>query len=649
MTEGMDNPMNLISVHDISKTYVDKVLFDHLSFGIDEGDRIGLIGLNGTGKSTLLKVIAELLPPDQGQVIRNHQAQVEYLPQIPEFNDAHSVLDHVFEGSAPIMKLIREYEQLILEISETPSNKRLQQRLSDLNVKMEAMQAWELDIQAKTILTKLGITDFTASIRHLSGGQRKRVAMARALIQPSDLLILDEPTNHIDNETIIWLESYLSKRKGALLLITHDRYFLDRVVNQIFELDRGRLFTYKGNYESYLEAKVAREENESTLQARKANLLRKEMAWLRRGAKARTTKQKARIDRIELLRNEKSESAAEPMDMALKSQRLGKKVIELQNVSKRVADQILFHKLSNIISPTDRVGIVGPNGSGKSTLLNIIAHHLQPDEGTVEIGETVRIGYYTQESIGMKEDMRVIDYIKEAAERVETIDGQVLSASQMLERFLFPPDVQWKPIAKLSGGERRRLYLLRILMGEPNVLLLDEPTNDLDIQTLTVLEDYLDHFPGAVITVSHDRYFLDRSMDRLLAFEAKGQIRGWIGSYTEYQETRVQEALEQNTESPVTQKFIKDTTAASIDSNKPRKLSYNEQRELEGMEDRIAEFEEQLQNITQQIGQAGSDYLQLQEWMAEQADVEAELNRTIDRWAELTELAEQFAETKGQK
>jgi ATP-binding cassette subfamily F protein uup len=634
--------MNLISVNDISKTYVDKVLFEHLSFGINEGDRIGLIGLNGTGKSTLLKVIAELLPPDQGQVIRNNQAQVQYLPQIPEFNEEQSVLDHVFEGSAPILKLVREYEQVMLEISEFPSNERLQRRLSDLNVKMEAMQAWDLEIQAKTILTKLGITHFTASVQHLSGGQRKRVAMARALIQPSDLLILDEPTNHIDNDTIIWLESYLSKRKGALLLITHDRYFLDRVVNQVYELDRSRLYTYEGNYESFLEAKMAREEQESTLKARKSNLLRKEMAWLQRGAKARTTKQKARIDRIELLREEKNDSPAEPMDIALKSPRLGKKVIEFHDLTKTTEARMLFKELSDIISATDRVGIIGPNGSGKSTLLNVIAGRLVPDSGSVEIGETVRIGHYTQESLGMKEDTRVIDYIKEMAERVETIEGQTISASQMLERFLFPPDVQWKPIAKLSGGERRRLYLLRILMGEPNVLLLDEPTNDLDIQTLTVLEDYLDHFPGAVIAVSHDRYFLDRSMDRFLTFENDGQIRKWIGNYSDYQQMREHEAHEHETKTSETQKSVREKLAATANSNKPRKLSYNEQRELEGMEDRIAELEGRLQNITQQIGKAGSDYLQLQEWMAEQANVEAELNRTIDRWAELTELAELF-------
>ncbi|MGZ6507159.1 MAG: ABC-F family ATP-binding cassette domain-containing protein, partial [Tumebacillaceae bacterium] len=485
--------MNLISVINLGKTYGEKVLFQDISFGIDQGQRIGLIGVNGTGKSTLLKAIAGVEQADMGQVVKGSTVTVEYLPQNPVFDDKLTVLQSVFDGSTPLLRLLGDYEQLLVDISAHPNDEALQARLVQLNQQLDANNAWELEANAKTILNRLGITDYGAVVGHLSGGQRKRVAMARALIRPADLLILDEPTNHIDNETVDWLEGYLAKSKSALLLITHDRYFLDRVTNRILELDKGNLYSYEGNYGKFLELKADREERELSSEDKRQNLLRRELAWLHRGAKARTTKQKARVEFAETLRDQKVDKAATKLEIAIGSQRLGNKVVELTEVSKSYGDRTLIHDFSYLIGPKDRIGIVGPNGSGKSTLLNMIAGRIQPDSGLVDIGETVKMAYYTQDNVDMDENQRVIEYIRDVANYVKTTDGEMITASQMLERFLFTPAVQWTPISKLSGGEKRRLYLLRILMSEPNVLLLDEPTNDLDIQTLTILEDYLDH------------------------------------------------------------------------------------------------------------------------------------------------------------
>ena len=510
--------MNLVSVINLSKTHGEKVLFQDITFGIDAGQRIGLIGVNGTGKSTLLKSIAGVEQADGGQVVIGGGVRIEYLPQNPEFDESLTVLQSVFMGGSPTLSLLGEYEQVLAELDRRPDDANLQARFAQLNQQMDANNAWELEANAKIILNRLGITDYDAIIGHLSGGQRKRVAMARALIRPADLLILDEPTNHIDNETVDWLESYLAKSKSALLLITHDRYFLDRVTNRILELDKGKLYTYEGNYAKFLEGKAAREESALASEDKRQNLLRRELEWLHRGAKARTTKQKARKEFVEALRDQKVEKQAAKLEIAIGSQRLGKKVLELDEVTKRYGERTLIDRFSYLVGPGERIGIVGPNGSGKSTLLNMIAGGITPDSGTITAGDTVKMAYYTQESVDMNENQRVIEYIREVAHYIRTTDGESISAGQMLERFLFPPHVQWTPIAKLSGGEKRRLYLLRILMGEPNVLLLDEPTNDLDIQTLTILEDYLDHFDGTVITVSHDRYFLDRVVDKLIAF-----------------------------------------------------------------------------------------------------------------------------------
>ncbi|HLO02556.1 MAG TPA: ABC-F family ATP-binding cassette domain-containing protein, partial [Symbiobacteriaceae bacterium] len=514
--------MNIVSVEKIAKTYGEKRLFADLSFGIAEGARIALIGVNGSGKSTLLQIVAGLVQPDQGQVVTRNGLTIEYLAQAPQFDPTATVLQTVFQGENAQIRTLRAYEETLEQLNEHPEDQRIQSRLAELQTQMDAGGVWALEAQAKSILNRLGITGFTRPVGELSGGQRKRVAMARALIQPADLLILDEPTNHIDNETVAWLEEYLASYKGALLLITHDRYFLDRVVNQIVELDRGRLVSYEGNYGAYLEQKAEREVTEIAQEERRQNLLRRELHWLRQGAKARTTKQKARIQRAEKLVDERPEAKGGQVEIAVSAHRLGRRIIEVQDVSRAFQGRPVIRNFTYNLLPGDRIGIIGPNGAGKSTLLNLIAGRITPDSGEVLTGGTVRLAYYDQESSAMDPDQKVIDYIKDVAEVIKLPDGGTITAAQMLERFLFPAKVQWTEIGKLSGGERRRLYLCRTLMAEPNVLLLDEPTNDLDIQTLTILEEFLDGFPGVVVAVSHDRYFLDRMAEHLFAFEGEG-------------------------------------------------------------------------------------------------------------------------------
>ncbi|WNC16803.1 ABC-F family ATP-binding cassette domain-containing protein [Brevibacillus brevis] len=636
--------MQLLSVENLSKSYGEKVLFDHISFHIAEQQRIGLIGVNGTGKSSLLKIITGLEAPDSGKIVHANRFHVEYLPQNPGFAEDSSVLDQVFYGDSPLMQLLREYEAALADLQSSPDDEQKQKRVFALQSKMDAADAWESNTQAKMILTQLGIRDFTQKVSELSGGQRKRVAMARALITPADLLILDEPTNHIDNETVEWLEEYLARYKGALLLVTHDRYFLDRVTNRTFELDKGKLYSYEGNYATFLEKKAEREENEAAAESKRQNLLRRELAWLRRGAKARTTKQKARVQRAEELRDRVVEGQATKMDMALGASRLGKKVIELAHISKAYGERKLIEDFSYIVLPGDRVGIIGPNGSGKSTLLNMLAGRLAPDSGTIEIGQTVKIAYYTQDSVEMNEKLRVIEYIKEAAEVITTSDGETITASQMLERFLFSPSMQYTPISRLSGGERRRLYLLRTLMGEPNVLFLDEPTNDLDIQTLSILEDYLEHFPGAVITVSHDRYFLDRTVDHLFAFEGGGEIRHFTGNYSEYLDVR---RTEKEAAAPAAVKTEKSESAGgSRGNNRTKKLSYKDQKEWDEIEGKIAGLEERSAKLKEEIAASGSDYGKVEKLYAEEQQVAAELEAAIERWAELSAMIEELEQGK---
>jgi ATP-binding cassette subfamily F protein uup len=637
--------VTIVTVENVVKAYGEKLLFDSITFGVNEGDRIGLIGVNGTGKSTLLQIVAGQVSPDAGQVVCRNGLTIEYLPQTPEFDPDTTVLDAVFRGDSPAMRTLREYEQVVERLTAEPDNAKLQGRLADLQGQMDTTGAWALEAHAKAILTRLGIHDFLRPVGVLSGGQRKRVAMARALIQPADLLILDEPTNHIDNDTVAWLEGYLSKFTGALLLITHDRYFLDRVVNRILELDRTRLYSYEGNYERFLEQKAAREEAAEVREQRRQNLLRRELAWLRRGAQARTTKQQARIKRVEAIMNDRPDAKESSLEIAVGGHRLGKRIIEMQDVSKTYEGRTLLRNFSYIVLPGDRLGIIGPNGSGKSTLLNMIAGRLTPDSGTIVTGQTVRMAYYQQENEEMDPDQRVIDYIKDVAEVVQTPDGGTISASQMLERFLFPPKIQYTEIGKLSGGERRRLYLLHTLMQEPNVLLLDEPTNDLDIQTLTILEDYLDGFPGVVVTVSHDRYFLDRVCDRLFAFEGNGVVRQFEGDYADYLTDRRQaeeaEAAARKAEAPAA-----GAPRSDVSKPKPQKMTFKEQREFETIEDVVTTLEADVAGLARAMEEAATDYSRLQQLSAEHEAKEAELARALDRWAELTELAEAIEREK---
>jgi len=640
--------MPLLTIEQISKSYGEKILFQDVTFGVDEGDKLGIIGVNGAGKSTFLKVIAGLEQPDAGRISKAGKTTIRMLAQNPAYDPDETVLEHVFAGDLPELRAAREYAAALEAVGLNSGSAAAQERLVRASQQMDALQAWQIESDAKAALGKLGLTQYDARMSTLSGGQRKRAAMAAALIQPSDVLILDEPTNHIDNESVAWLEQALQKRKGALLMITHDRYFLDRVSNRIMELDRGRAFFYTANYTRFLELKLDREEREAASEAKRQNLLRNELAWIKRGAKARTTKQKARIDRFEALQAAGPARQAGQVELSVASSRLGKKIVELADVTKRYADRTLIREFSYIAVPEDRVGIIGRNGEGKSTLLKIIAGLTEPDEGEALLGPTVRIGWFAQEHDEPDPAKRVIDYIREAAEQVTTGDGTTVSASQMLERFLFDGPMQWTPIGKLSGGEKRRLQLLRVLIGAPNVLLLDEPTNDLDIPTLTVLEDYLDDFPGVVFVVSHDRYFLDRTADRIFAFEGGGRISVHAGNYTDYAERAKETASEPERGSAG--RAVQQTGAQQAkESGRERlKMSYKEQKDFEQIDGWIAETEQALADKAEAMALAASDSVRLQELLAEQQALEAKLEELMERWTYLNELAERIeAQKKG--
>lgn len=649
--------MNVLTAENLTKSYGEKVLFANISFGIDEGEKIGIIGVNGTGKSTLLKLLAGVEWPDQGKVTTGNNLRLEYLPQNPVFEDSATVLQQVFRGNSPVMNVLREYEMALEMLNNNPDQPSLQQALIAVGQQMDELDAWQLENEAKTILSKLGISKFDTLIGTLSGGQRKRVALASALINPTDILILDEPTNHIDNDTVDWLEQYLNKRKGALFMITHDRYFLDRVVGRVLELDQGKLYPYPGNYSRFLELKAEREEQVEATERKRLNLFRNELAWMRRGAKARTTKQKARIERFEKIQADKPTEYTDRIEMMAGASRLGKKILECKEVQKGFPDRgTVIKDFDYILLRNDRIGIIGPNGSGKSTLLNLIAGRLKPDKGSIELGTTVNMGYFTQENTLLNPDIRVIDEIKAVAEVIPTADGGFLTASQMLERFLFPPAVQWTQIGKLSGGEKRRLYLLRILMGAPNVLLLDEPTNDLDIQTLTILEAYLDDFPGAVIAVSHDRYFLDRVTDKIFAFEGEGRIGSYVGNYSDYREqvyAAEQEALQAVQQAAFSAALAKKLPnqgvgPESLDSERrkerPLKMTFKEQQDFAQIDDQIAQVEEELQKNSQVMNEMGSDFGKLTELVAVQQTLEQKLEVLMERWTYLNELAEKIAQ-----
>ncbi|WP_195939569.1 ABC-F family ATP-binding cassette domain-containing protein [Romboutsia sp. 1001713B170131_170501_G6] len=635
--------MNLMTLENICKSYSEKTLLENISFGINEGEKIGIIGVNGTGKSTLLKIIAGVEVPDSGTVNKANRVRVEYLPQSPDYNEDFTVLQQVFKGTSSEMKLLLEYQETLDKLNKN-YNEDINNKLISLQEKIDTLGLWDLESEAKMILTKLGITNFSQKVKELSGGQRKRISLASALITPCDLLILDEPTNHLDNETIDYLEEYLNSRRGSLVMITHDRYFLDRVSNRIIELDKGRLFSYDGNYSLFLEKKMERLTLEASMEEKRQNLMRKELAWVRRGAKARTTKQKARLQRFDDLVNQDIIKPDEQMDISVGSTRLGNKIIEIHNISKSFDGKCLINNLDYTLARTDRIGIVGKNGMGKSTLINILNGKLNPDSGHIEIGETVKIGCFSQDDSHMHPDMRAIDYVKEGSDYIETSDGSKISASQMCERFLFNSTLQYSLINKLSGGERRRLHLLRTLMTAPNVLLLDEPTNDLDIETLNRLEDYLDEFKGVVITVSHDRYFLDRICNKIFAYEGMGNIHIYTGNYSDYQVYKEIQGIEFEEE-----KIIKENSTPKKEkpkSAKKLKFSYNEQREFETIDSDIEKLEQKIEQLENDSAKYATDFVKLQEVLDEKTNLEKELEFKYERWEYLNNLAEEIENSK---
>lgn len=639
--------MNLLTADHLSKAFADRIILQDVSFSIIDGEKIGVIGINGTGKSTLLKMIAGLEPFDNGQLIKARNLRIEYLPQQPEFPDGANVLQAVLHGHSPVMQLIREYETAAADLADQSDNPELQSRLIRLSARMDDANAWNLDSDAKSVLNRLGITDIRQPVANLSGGQKKRVALAAALVNPADLLILDEPTNHIDPATVDWLEQYLSNYKGALLMVTHDRYFLERVTGIMLEIDQTQIYRYEANYENFLELKAERIEREQSSELKRQNLLRRELAWIRRGAKARSTKQQARIDRFNILNEKETPLEEKSVSMGSAASRLGRKTLILDQVGKSWNGRSLFKDFSYIVSRRERLGLIGPNGCGKTTLLNIIAGNLQPDTGSRDIGSTVRLGFFTQENEPVDLDLRVIEYIRQTAEIVQTEDGE-MTASMMLERFLFPPTLQWTQIRKLSGGEKRRLFLLKVLMGAPNILLLDEPTNDLDITTLSVLEDYLEGFPGAVIVVSHDRYFLDRVVERILAFEPDGSIHQYEGDFEAYLE-QVRQIADQQAPPPVSsgQKQPGKAAAEVAEAAPARaRLKMSEKIELETIDARIADLESQRSQIQTALEAASSDYIRLQELTGQMEKITAEYDAAMERWLYLNELAEQVEQQK---
>ncbi len=629
--------MNILSLEDMHKSFGVKPLLVGVTFGLDEADKIGVIGANGSGKTTLLKIIAGEEIADSGRIVTANEKRITYLSQNPSFEETANVLDTVLAAHQAKLQLLHEYETACGELANSHDEKLLK-RVDDLSHQLDFTGAWDIEAEAKMVLQQLGITDVRASINTLSGGQRKRVALARALVTKPDLLILDEPTNHLDAETVEWLEEYLSDFKGALLLVTHDRYFLDHVVNRIIEIDRGRVTRFDGNYAYYLEKKEELDEQRAIEGQKREAMIRRELAWLRRGAQARTTKQKARVQRAENLMAQPKDQTKAELDISVRSRRLGGKILELHHVAKSYDGRTLIRDFSYTLKRGERMGIIGANGAGKTTLLEIIAGRTAPDAGEVVTGATVVLGYYDQESRALDDELRVIDYIKEVAEWITTADGDKITASQMLTKFLFPPEMQYTPIARLSGGERRRLYLLRVLMGTPNVLILDEVTNDLDITTLMVLEDYLESFAGCLLVVSHDRYFLDRTIDKVFRFEGEGVIREYPGNYSAFLEIRAREAEEQ-VAVVAEAKAAKVVVAEPEVSSAKRKLSYKETRELEELETRIAEAETRKVELEKQMHDHPSDYVLIQELDAELRALNASLERDLERWAELAEFA----------
>lgn len=593
--------MNILNIEHVSKIFGEKTIFDDVSFGIQEGDKIGIIGINGTGKTTLLRMIAGVEEPDEGQIVKQNGIRLAYLPQHPMFPEDATVLSYAFDGIAE--------------------------------------NDWTLKSEVKSALNKLGITDHEMKIEHLSGGQKKKVALAKTLTSSFEILLLDEPTNHLDSEMISWLEDYLKRYKGVVIMVTHDRYFLDKVTNRILEISRGKLYGYEANYSKFLEMKAEREEMELASERKRQSVLRMELEWAKRGCRARTTKQRARLERLEALKNGKAPETDRLAEIDSVETRMGKKTIELHHVSKSYGERKLIDDFDYIVLKNQNLGIVGPNGCGKSTLLKMIAGLVEPDEGTIEIGETIRIGYFAQELPEMNTSQRVIDFVKDIAEYIPTKDGRI-TASQMLERFLFTPDMQYAPIEKLSGGEKKRLYLLSVLQAAPNVLIFDEANNDIDIPTMTILEDYLNSFQGIVITVSHDRYFLDNVVDRIFEFDGNGHLQQYEGGYTDYIEAK------QKREVPKEEvKAKKSTGKNDWKQNRPTKLkfSYMEQKEFETIDEDIAKLEEKLEKLDADMMANATNSAKLSELTLEKEVAEKQLEEKMERWVYLNDLAERIA------
>ena len=627
----------ILSAENLGHSYGVRTLFKNISFNIEEGDKIGVIGVNGTGKSTLLRDIATG-EPGEGKITKNGTCVIEYLPQDPAFDPDATVLEQVFRGESPQLDVVRRYEEAVQQAEAEPENKAARQKLLALQQEMDSKFAWQMESEAKAVLDKLGITDLQQPMKELSGGQRKRVALAGVLVRPSDLLILDEPTNHMDNETVSWLEEVLQKRKGALLMVTHDRYFFDRVVNRTLEIDGGEGYLYTGNYSLFLQKREERRIAAAGAAQRLRNVYRRELAWISRGAEARRTKSKERIERFNELKKEVNNIKTEQqLEISSVGSRLGKTIIECEHIGLDYGGKTYINDFNYVLLRNDRIGIVGPNGSGKSSLMDIIAGRLAPTRGTVKVGQTVKIGYFAQHSEFKDADCRVLEYIKNVSDYIETADGTRITAAQMLERFLFPPELQWVPVSKLSGGEKRRLYLLSVLMSAPNVLILDEPTNDLDIPTLSVLEDYLDTFNGAVIAVSHDRYFLDRFAGKIFAFMGGGEVRQFIGDYSRYEQARA-EAQNLARQQERAQSTVKPQQRE--EKQRAPKMTYKEKLEYEQIEQVIAQAEAELKMTEMEINACGTDFVKLTELTAKQQELTQRISDLTDRWAYLEELAE---------
>jgi ABC transport system ATP-binding/permease protein len=639
--------MTLLTLKAITKDFGIKEILKQASFSLEDGEKVGLIGTNGSGKSTLLKMMAGLEPIDTGEIWTNPGAKVIYLPQQPDLDPERTVLEQVFADSGKQMALVQDYELVSAHLAQgIGDHDQLLAKLSSLSQQLETTGAWELETNAKVVLSQLGIEDYDAQIASLSGGYRKRIALATALLANPDLLLMDEPTNHLDANSVDWLQAYLQRYRGAVLLVTHDRYFLDQVTQRILEIDRGELAGFAGNYAYYLDKKAAAEQAAASSERKHAGVLRRELEWLKRGPKARSTKQKARIDRIHDMQAQEFRGAQGKVAITTAGRRIGKKVVELHQIGKAYDGRWLLKDVSHSFLPEDRIGIIGSNGAGKSTLLNLITGRLEPDQGTIEVGSTIAFGYFDQhsEDLALDPNQRVIDYLKQVAELVKTADGSIITASQMLERFLFPPNQQYAPIHKLSGGEQRRLFLLKVLMAAPNVLILDEPTNDLDVQTLGVLEEYLEDFNGCVIVVSHDRYFLDRTVDTIFALEHGGQVRQYPGNYSLYLDYKQTETATGATATDPKAANLKPAPSVSVSTPptaKAKKLSYNEKREYANLETRIPELEATKATLEHQLYHAPPDgFSDLQKLSEQLAQLEQEIDAATERWLELAERVE---------